>query len=352
MPTHFPNIRHKEIAALRKVLIDWSETLQSPDDASASDEARRFSTAAAQAETLNPWFTRPNIVGALSGLAHMLREEAVDQWLATYPELDGAQRTGKRVGLITAGNIPMVGFHDVLTTLVAGHRPVVKLSGQDRILLPTLFDVAAERYSSELFDVTWAEDRLRDFDVVIATGSNNTARYFEYYFGKYPHVIRKNRNSVALLTGEETDEELHALGRDFFSYFGLGCRNVSKIYIPEDFDINRVIAAIYPYHDIVNHHKYANNYDYYKATWLLNQEKLLDNGFVIFRESEAMGSPVGSVYFQKYGDRSAVRRELDSRQDEIQCVVSRKDVPFGESQKPELWDYADRVDTMRFLLDA
>ena len=351
MTTKIQPVRNKEISALRNVLNDWSEALRRNDDTHTEPDSQKFSEAASLAKTLNPWFTIENIIRALDGLSHMLREEAVSKWLHDYPNLDTADRNAKRVGLVAAGNVPMVGFHDVLTTIVAGHKPVVKLSAQDAVLLPTLFEVLADRYSPEIFPVTWLDGKLSDFQAVIATGSNNTARYFEYYFGKYPHIIRKNRNSVAVISGEETDEELHALGDDFFAYFGLGCRNVTKIYIPSDFKLDRIFEAIYPYHDIVNHHKYANNYDYYKATWLLNDEKILDNGFVIFREATALGSPVGSVYFERYDDEGQLRAYLDEHAEMIQCVVSHRDIPFGQTQKPEVWDYADGVDTMKFLLE-
>src|SRR5690606_32672077 len=189
-------------------------------------------------------------------------------------------------------------------------------------------------------------------DAVIATGSNNTSRYFEYYFGKYPNIIRKNRTSVAILTGNESEADLKALGSDIFSFFGLGCRNVSKIYVHRDFDIDRFFKGIYDYNQIVNHHKYANNYDYFRALWMMNQEDLLDNGFMILRPSTALASPIATVFYERYYDLKSVRNQLEQQRDEIQCIVSLQDVPFGESQKPELWDYADGVDTMKFLLSG
>lgn len=350
MKAKTPPVRSKEISVIRRVLNDWVTALSSEPENPTGDE-EIFLKATRQATTLNPWFTRENIVLALEGLAHMLREDAVEKWLGDYDLPEEKAANPKRVALVAAGNVPMVGFHDILTALVAGHSPVVKLSGQDSVLLPTLFEAVAERYSSELFPVTFVEENLRDFDAVIATGSNNTARYFRSYFGKYPHIIRKNRSSVAILDGDTSPEELHDLGRDFFTYFGLGCRNVAKIYIPEDFDLDRVFEAIYPYNEIINHHKYANNYDYYKATWLLNEEKLLDNGFVLFRESTALGSPVGSVHYERYPDASSLEAHLNEHAEMIQCIVSRNHLPFGKSQQPELWEYADGVDTLSFLLD-
>jgi hypothetical protein len=190
---------------------------------------------------------------------------------------------------------------------------------------------------------------MNDMQAVIATGSNNTSRYFEQYFGHLPHIIRKSRTSVAILSGNESDEELNALGRDIFDYFGLGCRNVSKVYLPEGYDMNRLFNALYPYHEIVNHHKYANNYDYNKAVWLLNAEKLLDNGFMLLKEDTSLASPTGSLYYEYYSNGDEVRSALAARADEIQCIVSRDNVAFGHSQQPALWEYADGVDTLAFL---
>lgn len=277
----------------------------------------------------------------------MLRAESVNRWAEICGGLP-KKYTGKRVGIVAAGNIPMVGFHDVLCTLVAGHLPVVKLSGQDRHLLPAVF-AYFEKSLGLPVDIDWTEERLGPIDAVIATGSNNTARYFEYYFGDKPHIIRKNRNSVAILTGDESPEMLEKLGEDIFSYFGLGCRNVAKIYIPQDYDIDLFFKSIYPFHEVVNHHKYANNYDYYKALWLLNREDLLDNGFILLRPTEAIASPPGVLYYERYRDAQALRHTLSEKENEIQCIVSSSDVPFGKSQQPELWDYADGVDTMEFL---
>lgn len=305
--------------------------------------------AAVRSQRENPWFTAQGIADALKGLAHMLRPEAVQNWAETHNNLP-KRYTGKKVGIVAAGNIPMVGFHDVLCTVLGGHEAVVKLSNQDQRLLPALFASFEKALPDVQFDISWHTGRLPKVDAMIATGSNNTARYFEYYFGKQPHIIRKNRNSMAILTGSESEEQLRALGEDIFSYFGLGCRNVSKLYVHEDFEIKRFFEAIYPFHDIVNHHKYANNYDYYKALWLMNSEDLLDNGFLLLRPTEAIASPPGVVFYERYSNEEQVRRSIAERSNEVQCVVSLQDVPFGKSQKPELWDYADGVDTMGFLL--
>lgn len=310
---------------------------------------KKMAEAVVRARAENPWFTPENIRSALSGLAYMLRPEAVREWAGRYENLP-KRYTAKKVGIVAAGNIPMVAFHDILCALAAGHKAVVKLSAQDRHLLPAFFALVEESGQTGAFELTWTEGRLGETDAVIATGSNNTARYFEYYFGNQPHIIRKNRNTAAVLDGTETEEELYALGTDIFSYFGLGCRNVSKIYVPEDYDLDRFFNAVFPFRDIVNHHKYANNYDYYKALWLMNGEELLDNNFLLLRRSEALAAPPGVLYYERYGEAEALRKKLREQADEIQCIVSHEEVPFGKSQKPELWDYADGVDTMDFLL--
>jgi len=307
----------------------------------------KFNDLALHAKNLNPWFTETSIQKSLEGFAFMLRPEAVKQWLDSY-EL--SPKVEKRIGLVLAGNLPMVGFHDILAVLVSGNHPVVKLSSQDRLLLPTIFKLFNETSSNGTLDITWLEDRKLDgIEAIIATGSNNSSRYFEYYFGKYPNIIRKNRNSVAVISGSETDEELKLLGEDIFSYFGLGCRNVAKLYIKDDFDLDRFFGSIIDYNPIVNHNKYANNYDYYKALWLMNQEDLLDNGFLLLRKNEAISSPVGTLHYERYTKEDSLLDKLSARSEEIQCIVSKNDVPFGKSQKPELWDYADGVDTLEFL---
>ncbi len=338
----------ENLFAIAPILSNIADKDTFPHLVSASPAYAKFAEAMKQAKLYNPWFTDQNIGQAISGLAHMLREEALEEWLEQYPFLEKT-RESKRIGLVLAGNIPMVGFHDLFCVMVAGHTAVVKASGQDKILLPALIDLLKSEIEGFAWEVEWMEGKLGPVDAVIATGSNNTARYFEYYFGKYPHIIRKNRSSVAILTGAESQEELVALGEDIFSYYGLGCRNVSKLYVHQNFNLDHFFEAIYAHNEIVNHHKYANNYDYYRALWLMNQEKILDNGFMILRESEAISSPVGTTFYERFDDESALRKNLETHKDEIQCTVSKSDIPFGNSQKPELWDYADGVDTMAFL---
>ncbi len=311
----------------------------------SEDEYAGFEQAIDRSGIVNGWFTPANVRHMLGSLSAMLEEQSLRSWLPTAPT-PGTQRS---VGIIMAGNIPMVGFHDLLCVVLSGHRARVKLSSQDNVLLPAALALL-ERSAPGINElVTVDEAKLGAVDAIIATGSNNTARYFEHYFGHLPRLLRKGRVSVAVLDGSESDSELGALGEDVFRYFGLGCRNVSKLYVPRNFDLDRFFGAIYPWKDIVNHNKYGNNYDYNKAVWLLERVDLVENGFLLVREAEALASPVASVHIERYDDRATVLSELSSRREEIQCIVGHGHVPFGRSQYPAVDDYADGMDTMTFL---
>lgn len=257
--------------------------------------------------------------------------------------------------MILAGNIPLVGFHDVLCVLVTGNTALIKASSQDARLIKAVLNKLAAIDNSFADRFSFVE-RLVEFDAVIATGSNNTSRYFDYYFGKVPHIIRKNRNSVAVLTGDETQEDLYQLGHDIFDYFGLGCRNVSKLLIPKDYNIATFFEAIEPYKDIINHNKYNNNYGYNKSIYLVGREQHLDNDFLLLKENDALASPLAVVFYNYYDSLADVEQLLIAENENIQCVVSKAPlninnqvVSFGQSQQPKLWDYADGVDTMDFL---
>jgi hypothetical protein len=296
----------------------------------------------------NPWFTSGNVNLALQGICRYLDQQKLSKWISPYRLNPQVQ---KKIAVVMAGNIPLAGFHDLLSILVSGHAALIKLSSKDTVLTTWLIAklIEIEPRFSPLIAIT---GQLKNFDAVIATGSDNSARYFNYYFGKYTHIIRKNRTSCAVLSGSETAEDLSLLGRDVFTYFGLGCRNVSKIFIPHDFDPVRLINAWDIYVDIINHHKYHNNYDYQKSILLVNKIPFYDSGFVILHENEKLVSPVSVVYFERYGTRAELSKKLQLVADKIQCVVgnTEKDhVAFGQAQLPDLWDYADRVDTMKFL---
>jgi hypothetical protein len=297
----------------------------------------------------NGWFTPQNVRNAMNAWADSMTDEALMAFVAPYASAMESV-SPKKVAIVCAGNIPMVGWHDALCTLLCGHSALIKLSSDDAQLIPAALIVLEKFWPEVTEKYAYAQGKMENFDMVIATGSNNTGRYFEHYFGSYPHIIRKSRTSVAILDGTESKEELAELGKDIFAYFGLGCRNVTKIYMPEGYDIDRVFEAIYPYNPIINHNKYANNYDYNKAIWLLNQEDLLENGFILFKQDAGLSSPTGSMYYEYYADDLALREKLATMEEQIQCIVSKKDIPFGGAQCPGLIDFADNVDTMQFLL--
>lgn len=304
-----------------------------------------------KAEAANGWFTRDNIQFALHSWAGALTQEKLQKWLSAYA-ID--PKPGKTVAIVMAGNVPLVGFHDFLSVLVSGNKVLAKLSSNDKILLPYIAEqlVAIEPRFKD--SIAFTEGKLAQFDAVIATGSNNTARYFDYYFGKYPHIIRKNRNSVAVLTGTESVAELRGLADDIFRYFGLGCRNVSKLYVPENYDFTDFFKAMYSWKHLINHHKYINNYDYNKAVYLMDGLPLLDNEFMVLKKDSGLSSPISVVFYENYGSIQEVSAHLNKCADQIQCLVSNVgidgQVPFGKAQNPELWDYADGVDTVDFLL--
>lgn len=298
----------------------------------------------------NGWFTSENVIFSLHSWAEALTENNLNTWLAPYSFVEKE----KKIGLILAGNIPLVGFHDLLSVLVAGHKALVKTSTNDQHLLKFLvqyLNTLDQRFSEK---ITFVDGKLEGFDAVIATGSNNTARYFEYYFSSKPHIIRKNRNSIAILTGNESHEDLVQLGEDIFRYFGLGCRNVSKLFVPKDYNFDAFFKAIFTYQDIIKYEKYANNYDYNKAVYLMSNYKLLDNGFLTLRKDSSYSSPISSVFYEFYEDIDSLKNRLQTEHEQIQCIVSdgitENSILFGQTQQPKLWDYADNVDTMDFLI--
>lgn len=300
----------------------------------------------------NGWYTPEQVYFAVRSWAEALTKENLDQWLSAYVI---EEKQPKTVGLILAGNIPLVGFHDFLSVLVSGHKVLVKTSSNDQHLLPFLakYLIAIEPEFKKY--ITFVEGKLENFDAVIATGSNNTARYFEYYFKDKPSIIRKNRNSVAILNGSESKEDLANLGEDIFRYFGLGCRNVSKLFVPKGYNFDAFFEAMFKYQEVIKYEKYANNYDYNKAVFLMSNFKLLDNGFLTIKEDTSYASPISSVFYEFYDNETELFSRLENDAEQIQCLVSNglttNSIPFGKTQKPELWDYADNVDTIVFLLE-
>lgn len=294
----------------------------------------------------NGWFTEGEVRRSLRAWAHELTKEKLSKWLSAY---EVPVSKPKHVGVIMAGNIPLVGFHDMLSTLLAGHVLLAKPSKDDDQLIRAFAHVLVvmdERWKDWIH---WFDGPLQGHEAVIATGSNNTSRYFEHYFSSVPHIIRKNRTSVTILDGTESEEDMNALAEDIFSYYGLGCRNVTKIYVAKDYDLDRFFKGIFSQAEVVNHNKYANNYDYHRSVYLLNGDELLENGFLLLKEDTSLHSPVACMFYERYEDKESLKKKLAGMKDEIQCIVSKEDIPFGQAQHPKLADYADGEDTMAFL---
>jgi len=310
-----------------------------------------------QAYLRNNWFTKAAVDQSMIAWADALVPVSFTKWISRYKISNGF--TEKKIGVINAGNIPLVGLHDMLSVFLCGHIYKGKNSSDDQLLLPFIASLLQKINPSAGSRIFFA-DRLEGFDAVIATGSNQSARYFSSYFGKYPHIIRKNRNGVGVIAGEETSGELETLGRDIFQYFGLGCRNISKLYVPQDYNFVKFFESIFSWNDVMQHHKYMNNFDYNNAMLLMKLMPFLQNGFLILREDERIASPIAVIHYERYSDKKTLGQSLDSDEQLIQCVMSNhklalesqlkeRVVKFGESQKPALWDYADGVDTLAFL---
>ena len=297
-----------------------------------------------RASVYNGWFTPKNIRKALASIAEMLSESQLKSWSSTY-NLKG----NKRVAIIMAGNIPLVGFHDLLSVLISGHTALVKMSSDDNQLLPVIVKALKTIEPNFADKIQFTNDKMEKFDAVIATGSDNSARYFERYFGKYPNIIRKSRSSVAILDGTESEKELEGLANDVFQYFGLGCRSISKVFLPKHYDLNLLFNAFYSHKEVIDNKKYGNNYDYNKAVYMMGQHDIIENGFLIMKQETALKSPVSVLHYELYDDLDLIHRLVANYQEKIQCVTGKGFVPFGKAQCPALDDYADGVDTMAFL---
>lgn len=294
----------------------------------------------------NGWFTKENVAKSLEAWSELLTSERLESWSANYPEV----KNPKRIAVIMAGNIPLVGFHDFLAVLISGHRVIGKLSSEDQTLLPAFVEILY-KWEPELTKwITLTPAKLPEFDAVIATGSNNSMQHFEQYFGKYPHIFRKNRTSVAVFNGDETKEEIELLGEDIFAYYGLGCRNVTHLLFPEGFVLDRFFEGIFKFNEVIYHKKYGNNYDYHKAVYLMNKISLLDNNFVLLRESEELHSPISIVHYQYYSSEEEKALFLTKNAENIQAIVGKGYIPFGQAQKPALDDYADGINTLDWLI--
>lgn len=296
----------------------------------------------------NGWFTPAFIDLSVQNIARIFLDPAALRAWASQYGIPETQPVIKNVGIVMAGNIPLVGFHDLLCVFMSGHRQTIKLSSKDEVLIRHLVEQlhAWEPATQSLIGI---QPMLKGCDAYIATGSNNSARYFDYYFAKYPHIIRRNRTSVAILDGNETVDELALLADDVYLYFGLGCRNVTQLYVPEEYDFVPLLETFKKYNELADHNKYRNNYDYQLALLLLNKSYYMTNGSIILHESSSPFSPISQLHYCFYKDEQAVAASLLNNTD-IQCVVGKKWLPFGRSQQPGLTDYADGIDTLAFLL--
>ncbi|MBT3647041.1 MAG: acyl-CoA reductase [Flavobacteriales bacterium] len=300
-----------------------------------------------QAFHQNGWFTEDEVIHALRYWAKVLTEQEISKWTGEY----GINKTTpQRVGLILAGNIPLVGLHDIFCVLLSGHRAIIKHSSSDPVLTGELLRqlMIIEPRFSDFIKVV--DGQMKDIDAIIATGSNNSARHFEDYFGHLPKIIRKNRTSVALLKGSENQDELHGLCEDAFRYFGLGCRNVTKIFVPRGYDLNAIFQASLPFEYLMANKKFANNYTYYKTLLMMEQRNILENGLVLLVEDDRLYSPVSVLNYEFYDSMNDAEKRIEEQRDSIQCVVGSIDVPFGSAQNPSLNTFADGVDTLSFLV--
>ncbi len=301
-----------------------------------------------RSEMENPWFTKDFQIFALKQWSEVLREPDITSWLSAYQ----FKKNDLSIGIILAGNIPMVGFHDILCTLLSGNKAQIKLSSKDKYLIPFLLEFWKDLCPEIEYEFV---EKLENFDAVIATGSDNTARYFEYYFKNSPHIIRKNRTSLAVLSGEESEEELEGLAEDIFTYFGMGCRNVTQLFLPTKFDPNRLFKAFYKYRYLAQHNKYKNAYDYYRAIYLLNKDEIWDNNFVLLKKSDALFAPIATLNYSYYRQWEEVQKYIKTHSDKIQLVAteSKTELPdsvaLGQAQHPSLDSYADGVDVMHFI---
>ena len=338
----FTDQRIRAFAALGEVMRDGAKGV-------SSGHAGRFAGLTETLQLTNPWFTPGNVRLALSSLGDTLTEPNLRRWLSAYPELQ-EERQPVTVGVVMAGNIPLVGFHDLLCVLITGNRLQAKLSTKDELLMKAVTETLTSIEPSFGNCIGLTSERLTGFDMIIATGSNNTSRYFEYYFRNIPSIIRRNRNSIAILDGTETPGELELLGDDIFSYFGLGCRNVSKIYLPHGYDVTGLFKHWNRYESLRSHQKYSVNYDHNKAVMMVNRESFTDGGFVMLKESSSVTPPMAVLHYGFYDDGEAPENGPDSSEMSLQCVTGHGRLPFGKSQQPELWDYADNIDTVSFVL--
>jgi hypothetical protein len=304
----------------------------------------------------NAWFTEQNVRTAIEEINNMLDEKALTDWLTNYHSELSNTTLPKNIAVIMAGNIPMVGFHDMLCVLISGNKLTAKPSSNDNLLLPFIAKIVIAIEPEFADKIAFTDKQLQNIDAVIATGSNNSATHFEYYFSKYPNIIRKSRTAIAVISSAETRDELKELGKDIFQYFGLGCRNVSKLFVPKGYVFDTFYESIYDYQNVILNNKYANNYEYNRTIYLMNSDSsLLDNNFLLLKEDSSSSSPIGVLFYEYYDNINELNSRFASEKEQLQCIVSnskeiKNAIPIGKAQCPSLTDYADGVDTMKFLI--
>ena len=300
-------------------------------------------------EINNGWFTSWNIKTASLAWGKCLNSDDIKFWLENY----SSTKSSKKVGLILAGNIPFVGLHDILSVWFSGHKAIVKLSSKDLFLLPLIVKFLENECSESRGQIIFSKKKLEDFNAVIETGSDNLDRYFNYYFKNVPNIIRKNRTGIAVLNGDETKQQIEMLGYDILAHYGLGCRNISKLFIPKNYNLDLIFGGLYKYSNVMELFKYSNNYDYNKAVFLMSEFDFLDNGFFMLKKDSRFSSPLASAFYSEYESIKSLKKLINDNSDEIQCVVSNqiieKSISFGDAQNPKIYDYADGVNTLNFL---
>jgi acyl-CoA reductase LuxC len=340
----------KEASAFWKLKDFLSDFLQERKNPLYQNKYTELDNLVEQCYLYNGWFTKENVLKALQGIVLLLEENKLKEFCKQINKA----KNHKIVAVIMAGNIPAVGFHDFMCVLLSGNKILIKPSSDDKFLITFFADFLKEVESLFNDRIDFAEGKLQNFDAVIATGSNNSSLYFERYFGKYPHIIRKNRSSVAILSGKESRGELTLLGNDVFDYYGLGCRNVSKLFVPKGYKFDIFYESVFGFSEVLMNKKYANNHEYNRAIYLLNREKFLDNNFLIIRESNSLHSPIGVLFYEEYESVDKVSERIKEQEEELQCIVSSLPLPFntisfGETQSPFIHDFSDNINTLDFL---
>jgi len=342
---------YNRIKAFEKLGILFSNNISKNSSKELTHWSSELNKAIDTSYKYNTWFTEDSVKQALNEWSKQLHYSNIKQWTDQYQLTD---KSDKKIAIIMAGNLPLVGFHDLLCGLILNFNCIVKLSSDDKILIPFIIEFLDSVLPGIKNKVEFTTNPIKDFSGVIATGSNSSFKYFEYYFGSYPNVLRKTRHSIAVLDGNESVEDLKNLGNDIFTYFGMGCRSVSKLLVPKGYDFDLLFNALFKFKDIINHNKYVNNYDYNKAVYLMSEQKFIENGFVILKEDEKLGSPIGCLFFEYYENSKDLNTYISNIKDSLQCVVSNLNIPnstsFGSSQKPNIDDYADNINTLDFLL--